>query len=86
METFSNNVGIRTGLNPLLFWCMLKVLGRANEFEDEDGDVDDEDVQNLSLVVCPSLWRVLMMPPPTSPVSSGKVPRGLVERSCSSCC
>ena len=51
METFSNNVGIRIGLNLLLFWYMLKALGRANEYEDEDGDVDDEDGQNLSLVV-----------------------------------
>ena len=51
MEIFSNNVGIRIGLNLLLFWYMLKALGRANEYEDEDGDVDDEDGQNLSLVV-----------------------------------
>ena len=50
MEIFSNNVGIRIGLNLLLFWYMLKALGRANEYEDEGGDVD-EDGQNLSLVV-----------------------------------
>ena len=39
------------GLNLLLFWYMLKALGRANEYEDEDGDVDDEDGQNLSLLL-----------------------------------